>query len=148
MQADNKNMERMVEVVPDAEWQSLQNFLSHSPWGERGLLDQLARDANHLIGGDTDSCFIVYESAFDKKGNKSVGVSRQWNGRLGKIDNCQIGIYGALCCRDQAVLIDTRLFLPESWTNDFMAMIPNFYGNSVKSFTPAISFPPLAAFHR
>ena len=118
MQADKKNMERMVEVVPNTDWQSLQNFLSHSPWRERGLLDQLARDANDLIGGDTDSCFIVDESAVDKKGHKSVGVSRQWNGCLGKVDNCQVGVYGALCRRDQAVLIDTRLFLPESWTND------------------------------
>jgi SRSO17 transposase len=118
MQADNKNMERMVEVVPDSEWQSLQNFLSYSPWRERGILDQLARDANHLIGGDADSCFIVDESAVAKKGHKSVGVSRQWNGRLGKIDTCQVGVYGALCRRDQAILIDTRLFLPESWTND------------------------------
>ncbi len=118
MQADRKNMERMVEVVPDSEWQSLQNFASHSPWSERGLLDQLARDANHLIGGNVDSCFLVDESGFGKKGNKSVGVSRQWNGRLGKVDNCQVGIYGALCCVDQAVLVDTRLFLPMSWTND------------------------------
>ena len=118
MQADKKNMERMVEVVPDSEWQSLQNFLSHSPWYERGLLDQLARDANDHIGGKADCCFIVDESAFAKKGNKSVGVSRQWNGRLGKVDNCQVGVYGALCCRDQAVLVDTRLFLPESWTSD------------------------------
>jgi SRSO17 transposase len=118
MQADNKNMERMVEVVPNSEWQSLQNFLSHSPWRERGLLDQLGRDANHLIGGEADSCFIVDESAVVKKGHKSVGVSRQWNGRLGKIDNCQVGVYGALCCHDQAVLLDTRLFLPVSWTND------------------------------
>jgi SRSO17 transposase len=118
MQADKKNLERMVEVVPDSEWQSLQNFLSHSPWRERGLLDQLARDANDLIGGDADSCFIVDESAVTKKGHKSVGVSRQWNGRLGKIDNCQVGVYGALCRRDQAILIDTRLFLPESWIND------------------------------
>jgi SRSO17 transposase len=78
----------------------------------------LPRDANHLIGGEADSCFIVDESAVVKKGNKSVGVSRQWNGRLGKIDNCQVGVYGALCCHDQAVLLDTRLFLPVSWTND------------------------------
>jgi SRSO17 transposase len=118
MQADKKNMERMVEVVPDSDWQSLQNFLSYSPWSGKELLDQLAYDANELIGGDADSCFIVDESGFSKKGNKSVGVSRQWNGRLGKIDNCQVGVYGALCCRDQATLIDTRLFLPESWTND------------------------------
>jgi SRSO17 transposase len=77
MQADKKNMERMVEVVPDAEWQSLQNFASHSPWSERGLVDQLARDANHHIGGDEDSCFLVDESGFTKKGKKSVRVSRQ-----------------------------------------------------------------------
>ncbi len=95
-----------------------QNFLSYSPWDERALLDQVARDANHLLGSDADSCFIVDESGFGKKGKKSVGVSRQWNGRLGKIDNCQVGVYGALCCRDQVSLIDTRLFLPESWTND------------------------------
>jgi SRSO17 transposase len=118
MQADNKNMERMVEVVPDSDWQSLQNFTSHSPWSGQGLLDQIARDANHHIGGDADSCFIVDESGFSKKGKKSVGVSRQWNGRLGKIDNCQVGVYAALCCRDKATLIDTRLFLPKSWTND------------------------------
>ena len=52
-------MERMVEVVPNSNWQSLQNFLSHSPWRERGLLDQLDGDANHLIGGNIDSCFIL-----------------------------------------------------------------------------------------
>jgi SRSO17 transposase len=118
MQADKKNMERMVEVVPDSEWQSLQNFLSYSPWSDRGLLDQLAHDANNLIGGDADSCLIVDESGFSKKGKKSVGVSRQWNGRLGKVDNCQVGVYSALCCRSQAVLIDRRLFLPKSWTDD------------------------------
>ncbi len=52
MQTDKKNMERMVEVVPDSDWQALQNFLSYSPWGERALLDQVARDANRPIGGD------------------------------------------------------------------------------------------------
>ena len=70
MQADKKNMERMVEVVPDSEWQQLQNFLSHSPWSDRGLLNQLAHDANDLIGGDADSCLIVDESGFSKKGKK------------------------------------------------------------------------------
>jgi len=53
-----------------------------------------------------------------KKGNNSVGVSRQWYGRLGKIDNCQVGVYTALCCRDKVSLIDTRLFLPKSWTDN------------------------------
>ena len=118
MQADKKNMERMVEVVPDSEWQSLQNFLSCSPWSGKRLLDQVARDANNLIGGDADSCLIVDESGFSKKGKKSFGVSRQWNGRLGKVDNCQVGDYSASCCLSQAVSIDSRLSLPKSWTND------------------------------
>jgi len=108
----------MVEVVPDSNWQLLPDFASPSPWSAQGLLDQVALDANHLIGGDADSCLLVDESGFSKKGDKSVGISRQWNGRLGKADNCQVGVYAALCCRDQATLIDSRLFLPASWTND------------------------------
>jgi len=118
MQASKKNMERMVESVPAANWQSLQNFISHSPWEATSLLDQIAIDANHLIGGDRDSCLIIDETAFTKKGKKSVGVSRQWNGRLGKVDNCQVGVFAALNCRDRVSLIDTRLFLPKSWTDD------------------------------
>ena len=118
MQSVKRNMERMVEVVPDSNWQSMQNFISHSPWDSFSLMDQIARDADNLIGGDRDSCLIIDESASNKKGKKSVGVSRQWNGRLGKVDNCQVGVYAALNCRDKVSLIDCRLFLPESWTND------------------------------
>jgi len=111
-------MERMVESVPGSNWQSLQNFISHSPWEATSLLDQIAIDVNQLIGGDQDSCLIIDETAFAKKGKKSVGVSRQWNGRLGKVDNCQVGVFAALNCRDRVSLIDTRLFLPKSWTDD------------------------------
>jgi SRSO17 transposase len=118
MQAVKKNMERMTEVVPDSNWQSIQNFISHSPWDSGALLDQIAIDANALIGGNADSCLIVDESGFTKKGKKSVGVSRQWNGRQGKVDNCQVAVYAALCCRNRVCLTDTRLFLPENWTND------------------------------
>lgn len=111
-------MERMIEVVPDSDWQSMQNFISISPWDAFSLMDQIATDANALIGGDADTCLIIDESGFSKKGKKSVGVSRQWNGRLGKIDNCQVGVFAALNCRDKVSLINTRLFLPESWTDD------------------------------
>jgi len=60
----------------------------------------------------------VDESAFQKKGEKSVGVARQWNGRLGKQDNCQVGVFGALGQGDRVGLIDARLYLPEEWTKD------------------------------
>ena len=95
MQSVKRNMERIVEVVPDSNWQSMQNFISHSPWDSFSLMDQIARDSDNLIGGDSDSCLTIDESAITKKGKKSVGVSRQWNGRLGKVDNCQVGVYAA-----------------------------------------------------
>ncbi len=118
MQARKRNMERMVEAVPDAVWHEQQHFTTYSPWDANGLMARVARDANRLIGGQDDSFLVGDESGFSKKGDKSVGVARQWNGRLGKIDNCQVGVFTALARQDRVTLIDTRLFLPEEWTND------------------------------
>ena len=117
VQAPKKNIDRMVESVPDAKSQSLQNFISHSPWDASALMDQISKDVNELLGNDPDCCLIIDESAFTKKGTQSVGVSRQWNGRLGKVDNCQVGVFAVLNCRDKVSLINTRLFLPTSWTD-------------------------------
>lgn len=108
----------MVETVPDSDWESIQHFVSNSPWNHHALIDQLCQDANQLLGGSPDSFLMVDESAFSKKGRRSVGVSRQWNGRLGKVDNCQVGVFGALGCGDKVTLSDMRLFLPEEWTKD------------------------------
>lgn len=109
-------MERMAEVVRDCNDQSLQHFISNSPWDDSALIRQIAIDADTLIGHDADTCLIIDESGFKKSGDKSVGVDRQWLGRLGKVDNGQVGVFAALNCRDKITLTDTRLFLPESWT--------------------------------
>lgn len=62
---------------------------------------------------------LIDESGITKKGDKSVGVSRQWNGRLGKVDNnCQLGVYAALSRGALSTLIDTRLYVPSSWVKD------------------------------
>src|SRR6185312_6822579 len=62
---------------------------------------------------------IVFDSSgFAKKGTKSVGVIRQWCGRLGKIENCQVGIYTAYVSEKEHALVDTRLYLPEEWAKD------------------------------
>jgi SRSO17 transposase len=118
MQAEKRNMERMAEAVPDSDEQVLQNFLTHSAWDHRGVMDQVARNADHFVGGELGAGLYIDESAFQKKGEKSVGVARQWNGRLGKQDNCQVGVFGALGRADRVSLIDARLYLPEEWTND------------------------------
>ena len=69
-------MERMEEVIPDADCQSLQHMLSNSPWDERAVLDQVAREADRHLGGHTDSCLLIDESGGPKKGRHSVGVAR------------------------------------------------------------------------
>jgi SRSO17 transposase len=62
---------------------------------------------------------IVFDpSAFPKSGKESVGVARQWCGRLGKIDNCQVGITMGYVSAREHTLVDTRLYLPKEWTKD------------------------------
>ena len=111
-------MERMAEAVPYSDEQVLQNFLTHSAWDYRGVMDEVAINANRCVGSEVGAGLYVDESAFQKKGEKSVGVARQWNGRLGKQDNCQVGVFGALGQGDRVGLIDARLYLPEEWTKD------------------------------
>lgn len=118
MQAGRKNMERMEEVVPDCSYQSLQHFLSHSEWDARAVLNQVAQEADRHLGGREDSALLLDESAFAKKGDKSVGVARQWNGQLGKVENSQVAVFAALAQGPYATLIDTRLYLPKEWLKD------------------------------
>ena len=118
MQARCKNMERMAEVVPDSDEQVLQHFISNSNWDARGVMDQVALEADGLLGGSAESALLIDESGITKKGKKSVGVARQWNGRLGKVDNCQVGVYAALSRGCWSTLIDERLYLPREWVDD------------------------------
>jgi SRSO17 transposase len=113
-----KNMDRMAEVVPNTRSQNLQQFLTHSKWDSREVIDHVAQDANKLLGDPREACLIIDESGFVKQGKKSVGVARQWLGRIGKVDNGQVAVYGALVKGRYTTLIDTRLYLPEKWVDD------------------------------
>jgi len=96
----------------------LQHFLTNSSWNDQLVIDQVAQETDQLIGGKKDSCLIIDESGTPKKGNKSVGVARQWCGQLGKIENCQVGVYSVLGFKDHVAPIGSRLFLPKAWVND------------------------------
>jgi hypothetical protein len=62
---------------------------------------------------------LVFDpSAVAKSGTASVGVARQWCGRLGKVENCQVGIYLGYVSRHEHALVDRRLYLPQEWTDD------------------------------
>ena len=116
MQARRRNIERIRDVVPGSDEQALHHFIANSPWDHRAVLDQVARDANALLGGTDDSFLLIDETGFPKKGRDSVGVARQWCGRLGKVDNCQTAVCASLGKGSIATLIDTALLLPKEWT--------------------------------
>jgi SRSO17 transposase len=103
--------------VNEVDHQAMQHMLTEGCVDWQGFGTQLAMETDALLGG-SKSVLIFDESAFDKKGDSSAGVARQWNGCLGKVDNCQVGVFAALCRGDMASLIDTRLYLPEAWAND------------------------------
>ena len=69
-------MERMAEVVPNTDQQVLQNFLTHSSWDHQGVIAQVSRAADSWLGGDVGTGLYIDETAFTKKGKKSVGVAR------------------------------------------------------------------------
>lgn len=116
-QSSRANMERMADVVSGSHYQRLHHMLSESSWDRTGVLRQLFTDANaHFGRGGT--ALVVDESGFAKKGEHSVGVSRQWNGRLGKTDNSQVGVFAAVTRNGVAALVDAELYLPESWISD------------------------------
>lgn len=113
-----RNISRIDERVSGAEYQSLHHFLSNSPWDDDAVCAQIARDANKLLGGTADSCLIIDPTGIPKKGSHSVGVARQYCGNIGKVDNCQVGVFAALARGRDACLINKKLSLPESWTED------------------------------
>ena len=115
-QCDRRNMEQMAEQVAGSHYQRLHHMLSESNWSRAEVRQQLIVDANAHFGHG--AALVFDESAFAKKGDHSVGVARQWNGRLGKTENSQVGVFAALV-RDRAcALVDGELFVPEHWFAD------------------------------
>jgi SRSO17 transposase len=120
VQAEKRNMDRIAEAVPDSDRQVLQHFLTNSSWSYRALMDAVARRAHAaLLAIALNGISLNIDgSAFAKKGTESAGVARQWDGRRGKQDNCQFGVFGALAGGGRVCLVDGRLFLPEAWCSD------------------------------
>jgi len=113
-----KNIERIEEDVEASNYQGMQQFISDSPWSDAAVLAQLAKEADGLLGGHRHSALYLDETSFVKKGAASVGVQRQYCGRLGKLENCQVGVFGCLGRESRSTLVDYRLFLPEAWAKD------------------------------
>lgn len=106
-----------IAYLLDQERQGIQKFIGQVPWEAPPLLKTLATQVGNDLG-ESDGVIVFDPSGFPKKGTKSVGVARQWCGRLGKVENCQVGIYMAYASRKEHAIVATRLYLPEEWTKD------------------------------
>ena len=95
----------------------LQGFIGWAEWDDEPLRAELISQVNRHLG-QGDGVLVFDPSAFPKSGRESVGVARQWCGRLGKVDNCQVAIYLGYVSRKGHSLVDTRLYLPKEWTKD------------------------------
>jgi len=95
----------------------LQWFVGMSDWDHEPLRDELVRQVGEQLG-EQDGVIVFDPSSFPKSGRESVGVARQWCGRLGKVENCQVAVCMGYVSSKEHALVDTRLYLPKEWTQD------------------------------
>ena len=95
----------------------IQEFVGHGAWDDYALLAELRRHVR-AEWGDRRAVLVVDPSSFPKKGVGSCGVERQWCGRLGKIDNCQVGTFLFYACRRGHAPLDHQLWMPKGWVDD------------------------------
>jgi hypothetical protein len=117
---ERKSIEPMALQVEGGTIRGLQRFISDVRWDE----EQMRWNYHQLVAeemGDPDGVLMFDETGFVKKGKDSVGVARQYCGTLGKVENCQVGVFAGYASRHGYALVDKRLFLPEVWWTDVYA---------------------------
>ena len=95
----------------------LQRFIGWAEWDDALLRQELTRQVAEQLG-HADGVLVFDPSAFAKSGAESVGVARQWCGRLGHVDHCQVALSLGYISATEHSLVDMRLYLPKEWTND------------------------------
>jgi SRSO17 transposase len=127
-----KNLQAIAESLGKSDYQALQHFISNSVWDWTLIEDEVARQFYKLVervGSLANLCLIIDESGIAKKGRESAGVAHQYCGSTGKNDNCQVGVFAALCCGTLVSIIKSKLYLPKCWTSDKKRMekagVPN-----------------------
>ena len=113
---ESKNAESMAYLFR-LDRKTLQHFVGESAWEDRPLRDELIRQVGAQLG-EAEGVIAFDPSSFPKSGKQSVGVGRQWCGRLGKIDNCQVGVYMAYVSSHGHAFVDVEMSLPHAWTDD------------------------------
>lgn len=113
---ERKNIESITYRY-DQDRQALQKFIGTAPWDHQPLQRELVRQIGIEIG-EEDGVIVFDPSGHKKGGRDSVGVQRQWLGRLGKVDNGQVGVYMGDVSRQEHAVVDERLYLSKEWIKD------------------------------
>lgn len=95
----------------------IQIFVGQGAWDDEAVTGELRRHVGEEIG-EPDGILVIDGSGFAKKGEHSCGVARQWCGRLGKVENCQVGVFLAYATAGGHALVDRQLYLPKAWADD------------------------------
>lgn len=114
---ERKNSWQLAEVSGDATPYGFQYLLGRADWEADAVRDELRHYlVQHL--GNLHAVLVIDETGFPKKGRHSAGVARQYSGTLGKIDNCQVGVFLGYASQLGHTLLDRELYVPQEWTND------------------------------
>jgi SRSO17 transposase len=115
--AERKNGWQLAEALGDPTPDGVQHLLRRAHWDADAVRDDLLGYVTaHL--GHPDGVLIVDETGFLKKGDKSVGVARQYTGTAGRIENCQVGVFLGYATAKGRALLDRELYLPKDWAED------------------------------
>ena len=116
-----KSIEPIALAIEDGNVRAMQRFVSVAQWDDDNIMTKYRKCLNDDLGSP-DGALIFDETGFVKKGQESIGVSRQYCGTVGKVENCQVGVFAAYVSENGYALIDKRLFIPELWfTNEYRA---------------------------
>src|SRR5215218_699764 len=113
-----KNSWQMAEAIGEARPRGVQHLLNDAHWDADAVRDDLREYVVEHLGDEHSGVLIVDETGFLKKGEKSVGVARQYTGTAGKRENCQVGVFLCYASKEGAAFIDRALYLPREWTED------------------------------
>jgi SRSO17 transposase len=113
---ERKNGWQLAEAMGEPDPQGVQRLLNAAKWDAGAVRDDLRRYVVEYLGDEVSGVLIVDDTGFLKKGEKSVGVARQYTGTAGDTVNCQVGVFLAYSSEKGAAFMDRTLYLPKEWT--------------------------------
>jgi SRSO17 transposase len=115
---ERKNGWQLAEAIGETDPQGVQRLLNSAKWDADAVRDDLRKYVVEHLSDEESGVLVADETGFLKKGEKSVGVARQYTGTAGDTVDCQVGVFVAYASNKGTAFIDRALYLPEEWAND------------------------------